>query len=82
MDVCEAALVLAEGPLIDERRANEFRRMDLPQVSLPLNSISIGIELLDRHCSKDEEVLFLFSYYLIVTYLDHPFVVNFRRRKP
>ena len=60
MDVYEDALALAEIALNEERRANESRRNFLKylfhEVCTPLNSISIGIELLERHCSKEEEV--------------------------
>ena len=58
IDVYEDALAAAEIGLNEERRANESRRnllKYLHEVRTPLNSISIGIELLERHCNKEEE---------------------------
>ena len=58
MDVYEDALAVAEIALNEERRANESRRNFLKylhEVRTPLNSISIGIELLERRCNQEEE---------------------------
>eukprot|EP00597_Dinobryon_sp_UTEXLB2267_P008067 CAMPEP_0170084854 /NCGR_PEP_ID=MMETSP0019_2-20121128/19914_1 /TAXON_ID=98059 /ORGANISM="Dinobryon sp., Strain UTEXLB2267" /LENGTH=692 /DNA_ID=CAMNT_0010301085 /DNA_START=328 /DNA_END=2406 /DNA_ORIENTATION=- len=57
LDIHKDALILAEFALSQERRANESRRAFLKylfhEVRSPLNSLSIGIEILDR-CDKLE----------------------------
>ena len=59
MDLYEDALLLSEAALCEERRANDSRRAFLKylfhEVRTPLNSLSIGIEILDSHCKSDIE---------------------------
>ena len=59
MDLYENAYLLAQAALSEERRANEARRAFLKylfhEVRTPLNSLCIGIEVLDGHCQTDKE---------------------------
>jgi len=59
LDTHKDALIFAELALDEERRANESRREFLKylfhEVRTPLNSLSIGIEILDHGKNLDEE---------------------------
>lgn len=59
MDIHKEALLLAQDELDEERRANDSRRSFLKylfhEVRTPLNSLSIGIEILNR-CDKLDAV--------------------------
>jgi len=58
IDIHKDALLVAYGELNEERRANDSRRAFLKylfhEVRTPLNSLSIGIEILNRSSTLDE----------------------------